>query len=162
MSVVAGPYTVKLDDKNDVHVIPLGIALDKIVEFDEIKVSLHMKSTDSYGRVVLCVTEGAQHEICEKATGKVTAIDESLMHEIRDCQIGPIVKTGDLSQVVWQKLDACPVIDASIAVIREIGGEQRDDSVTIVLIRHGKSAKVAQQKAIEADGTPAKKARRKW
>ena len=160
MDKVVGPVTINLQGKSNIHAIPLGIFLDQITKFSDLRISLHMKSTAAHGRVVCCLTKEDSAEIKGILLGRVTDVDESLSISKPGCFVSPVVATGGLSGIVWTVSPPAEVIDATVFVIREIDGEQKDDTVTITAVVHEKKGD-REEKRDDA-GEAKTKRRRRW
>ena len=160
MDKVVGPVTIPLQGKSPIHEIPLGIFLDQIEEFSYLSITLHIKSTETHGRIICCQTKEEAAAVKRALTGRVTDVDKSLMISNPGCFVSPIVGSGGLESVEWFVSPAADVIDATVFVVREMDGEEKDDTVAITAIVHTKKDKkeVHQEKG---EGEPKTKRRRR-
>lgn len=160
---------ISLKGKDFVHIIPMSVFLGEMRASCELRIALHMKSPNSFGRVLFCATEKAMEDLLGRCHGRVTDIGVGL-DLIKECDIGPIVESGKISEVTWKKPVGFDVVEASVVVIREIDRES-DDCVTITAVeKPGYKKAIADepeaedQKQLAAKAAPAKRgrSRRGW
>lgn len=161
MDKVVGPVTIGLQGKSKIHAIPIAIFLDKTQVFSVLRIQLNIKSTATHARLVCCKTKKASEEIKKMLQGRVTDVDESLSISMPDVFVSGIVGTGGLTGIVWEVSPPAEVIEASVIVIREIDGEEKDDTVTMTaIVKDGKRER--EEKKTETSTEQKTKRRRRW
>jgi hypothetical protein len=161
MDKVVGPVTIGLQGKSKIHAIPVAIFLDKTTVFSILRIQLNVKSTATHARIICCKTKEASEEIKKMLNGRVTDVDESLSISMPECFVSQIVGSGGLAGIVWEVDPPAEVIDATVFVIREIDGEEKDDTVTMTAIVHS-GKREREEKKLEAGGEQKTKRRRRW